>query len=292
MSIREVRKVHAGLKVKLGVSGAFTMIEVMISMTILVVAMSAVSSSLYSLNQANKVISENRKASEIAQVIMERVQGANWSALGQTPWSWHRRANAESAGDDTYVDQLSSEGSTKIKYRPMIDEPETRSKNIYRYLDDTFGSAEGKMKDFPKDPYGLPYVSAGQYGPFNFTTDSGAPAVSVPSSIVTHYNQPQRYNWLQFLGIIDAPSGLSGLKIYMEYYEMSIMEASTSRKEWVGNIDGTSAGSYELPQSHLALNLDEITDMDSNAVIVRIYMVWKSYDGSQRNHEVVLARRR
>lgn len=61
---------------------------------------------LYSLNEAHKSAREDAKVQELAQLIGERLMGANWNSLGQdvalqtdhNAWSWHRRATAMPAG--------------------------------------------------------------------------------------------------------------------------------------------------------------------------------------------------
>ncbi len=79
---------------------AFTIMEVMVSMVILAIVMSAVISGLYSTNMAHRANREMAKVREIAQVMAERIMGAAWGNLGRkmaipgsNGWSWHRRAS-------------------------------------------------------------------------------------------------------------------------------------------------------------------------------------------------------
>ncbi|NRA40645.1 MAG: hypothetical protein HRU15_21045, partial [Planctomycetes bacterium] len=197
---------------------------------------------------------------------------------------------------DVYVDLLSDPETDSVKYRPMIDEPEYALKNLYKYLDNTHGNAEKKLSVFEKDDFGYPFVCNGQKGAFDFA-ESGAAAptgMTLPADIVKHYQTPERYNWLQFLGILDGPSYLRNLKVYLEYYSMDIINKTTSqsREAFYDNMAGAKGTTYDLVQSHLALTLNELEGMDQESVIVRVYLSWTSYDGFTRDHEVILARRR
>ncbi|NRA38113.1 MAG: prepilin-type N-terminal cleavage/methylation domain-containing protein, partial [Planctomycetes bacterium] len=64
----------------------FTLIEIMMSVMILSIGLGAISQSVSGLNMANKSISENRRAIQISQLMVERIQGASWGEIGQTPW--------------------------------------------------------------------------------------------------------------------------------------------------------------------------------------------------------------
>ena len=75
--------------------GGFSVLEVMVAMSILAMAVLSLASLLVPLSKQQKVLDENSRAAEIAHILLERVQGAAWFRLGQDPWSWHRRERAE-----------------------------------------------------------------------------------------------------------------------------------------------------------------------------------------------------
>ncbi|HYE04460.1 MAG TPA: hypothetical protein VEL07_02960 [Planctomycetota bacterium] len=78
------------------IARGLTLVEVMIALVVLVVAIGAMLSTIVGLDQAHRAAKETATAQRIAQVMVERFQGASWHSLGQTaqPWSWHRRDDA------------------------------------------------------------------------------------------------------------------------------------------------------------------------------------------------------
>ena len=153
------------------------------------------------------------------------------------------------------------------------------------------------------DEFGLPYVRASQVDEHGHASGNGAPPLSLPVDIQDKYNTALRYNSLQFLGILDEPSGLNDLRVYMEYYdEAVIIDTMGSKSAWNEMVlREPSAGNFVqmprredflLPESHELLDLESIADKDRESVVIRIAVVWERSEGGEGRHEVVTARRR
>lgn len=117
-------------------------------------------------------------------------------------------------------------------------------------------------------------------------------------------------NDLLKLGILREPSGVPELKIYLEYYQMKVVESVAKimtatptldpRRVWmtaVGDpVRGTSPTEATikddlevfLPEDATALNLGSVDP----AIVMRVLISWKSAAGGTRWHEVVIARRK
>jgi hypothetical protein len=78
------------------------MIEVMVAIAILATVFSVLAGNIYTLSTARTAAKESAIVQEILRGMAERVQGANFSTLGQNnpnvsnlgAWSWHRRLTA------------------------------------------------------------------------------------------------------------------------------------------------------------------------------------------------------
>lgn len=278
---------------------AFSLIEVVIAMAILAIALSTLGGSIFSLNQSTKTIKENRRAVEVAQKVMERIQAEPWNKLGQYPATWHRR-EAVTAGLK-YVDELTAIDDDEFMHRPLVDEPS--GKNLYEYL--RYGDADLRHRskveveaaasgitigDFTRDKFGLPFVRAGQKAEYDAADpDAVAPSGSLPSDIVSHYDTPERYNWLQFLGIMDNHSGLSNLRVYVEYYYRDPIEGVLNREDFE---DALGKSANQLPQSHALLDLEELDSLDAESVVIRVTVLWDRRDGvGTGRHSLSFARR-
>jgi type II secretory pathway pseudopilin PulG len=123
-------------------------------------------------------------------------------------------------------------------------------------------------------------------------------------------NAAKEENDLIKLGILREPSGVPELKIYLEYYQMKLVESVANiltttptldpRKVWmtaVGDpVRGTSPTETTikndkeifLPESATELSLGGVDP----AIVMRVLISWKSAVGGTRWHEVVIARRK
>lgn len=70
----------------------FSLIEVMLTFAILITGIFGLFSHLMTLERVKTLNREDAKAKQIAQMLMERIQGSSWHLLGKAdqPWSWHR----------------------------------------------------------------------------------------------------------------------------------------------------------------------------------------------------------
>jgi hypothetical protein len=105
------------------------------------------------------------------------------------------------------------------------------------------------------------------------------------------------------LGLVSGQTGILGLKVYLEYYDMGIMETvrnaitggSTPRDAWItmcGNVlsgaSPTTTSNIFIPESTANMDLSKI----SPAVVMRVLIKWDACTGGTRWHELVLARRK
>ncbi len=191
------------------IARGLTLVEVMIALVVLVVAIGAMLSTIVNLDHAHRAAKETATAQRLAQVMVERFQGASWHSLGQTaqPWSWHRRDDGAALNP------------------PLTD-------------------------------------------------DDADPASSLPA-----------------LGILDGPSGLAGLRVYVEYYTMGLFQNGDATwmvangRQFRARL---SDASLQLEQDKTVINLRE----QSDAIIIRIVLRWDDNVGGVRRHELTFARRR
>ena len=86
-------------------------------------------------------------------------------------------------------------------------------------------------------------------------------------------------------GLLSGPSGLDNLRVFVEYYDMEIMDSSSSLSSWRNNMQNAQ---FIYPESPDVLTLTEVTD----AVVFRILVVWDGLGEVPHRHEITLARRR
>ena len=87
------------------------------------------------------------------------------------------------------------------------------------------------------------------------------------------------------VGLLSGSSGLQNLQVFVEYYDMEIMDGSTSLSSWRNNMQNAQ---FVYPESPDVLTLTEVTD----AVVFRILVVWEGLGDVPHRHEITLARRR
>jgi prepilin-type N-terminal cleavage/methylation domain-containing protein len=94
--------------------------------------------------------------------------------------------------------------------------------------------------------------------------------------------------------LLGQKTGIDGLKVYLEYYRMSALEqqlvASDPYATWKAIAVPTdlSAEPFIYPESPAEFDLAQTSD----ALVVRIYVLWNSVLGGTRQHEVILSRRK
>lgn len=236
----------------------FTMVEVMIAVAIMATALSALVSTVYTLNQAHQGNKETAKAQEIAQVLIERLQGASWHALGRrmstqsdlNAWSWHRRDGA-AATEPRPLAETDNVVVDMTTYHLAINNPLTLDPNL---------TATG----------------------FDLAR---AQAIRAANGLAA--NRP-----LRGLGLWGGASALGNLNVYVEYYDMAVCTDAlsgdwqcNSRTDWATR---RANPGFVLERDPMLVDLTEVR----NAVVFRVLLRWDSISGAPRTHEVAFARRR
>lgn len=111
------------------------------------------------------------------------------------------------------------------------------------------------------------------------------------------------------LGLLTEPSGVPGLEVYLEYYQMKVIDTVAARLEadpkldprqaWTALVGDPSQGTSPtdinnidreiyLPEPPTVLDLSSLDP----AVIMRVLVRWEPSIGGTRWHEIVIARRR
>jgi len=223
----------------------FSLLEVMIAIAILATALSVAIGTIYTLHQGRAALDEELKAQAIAQVMVERLQGASWDSLGKyiddvpghNAWSWHRRATKQ------------------LVFLPSMDP--------------------------------------------NVTPPMQEKALRPDDDLIA-------------LGILSAPSGVRNLKVYLEYYQIKLVESVNERMIADATLDarriwwdavgdpiqgktptndlGTDVEIY-LPEDPNVFNLRNLRSVN-DPVLMRILINWESSVGGTRWHEVVVSRRK
>ncbi len=101
---------------------------------------------------------------------------------------------------------------------------------------------------------------------------------------------------LQAQGIIDGPSSLDQLAVYVEYYDMDLFQTIDPDNGTV--VWNTNNGSQfrarradatlRMAEDPTLINLTEVTD----AIIIRVSATWRDVSGGARRHEITFARRK
>ena len=146
---------------------AFTIMEVMISLTILAVGISAILSNMFTLKSARDAARDAAIVENLANELVERFSGARWEALG-TPaikWSLHRPFSASVGNPLTDKD----DGSDNSLITLGILRQPTGMKDLRVYIDYYRGMTE-------LDAAGLPIVGKsglmdGEGSTFNSLTE-------------------------------------------------------------------------------------------------------------------------
>lgn len=270
---------------------AFTMIEITIASAVLAIAMISVLSSIVTLETVNSMLVEDRKAREIAQALQERFQGEEWNRLGLVPWSWHRREppsdpiEAARQAALSYPDEiLAGDRNVPFRHRPLTDGGAQYDTESIDY------------SKFTLDEFGLPYFKDNQEGAYG-VVDSNAVAPKAGASLdkdtVALHDTYKRYNWLQFLNILDGPSGLRDLRVYFEYYDINAVTGLLNDAEWRNRRQDPS---NRLPQSHRLLSFAGTTSLfNNNGAAVNIIVTWTRRRGGENlpaRYELLCVRRK
>lgn len=301
-----------------GPRSGFTMIELMISIMMLAIISTASLSVLISMQRVSESIAEAEIADRIATSLIERIQGANWAELGREPWSWHRREDWLTSGLPSLV-QVSRQGTGENEvitidydsvtagldpaldfvHPPLIDLNSTVTLSSFlddhgRTMQELIGTGESDSNSV--DRFGLPVLAADFPDEYNQSIEDVAPALDLSTidsetgpELIQRYRTPARYHWLQGLGLLDQPSGLRDLAVFVEYYRDTALVAMTSTQSWNTPANRNSS---RLISSHELMNLSDMPSMNNRALIVRIVVRWTSVTGGERRLSVTTARTR
>jgi prepilin-type N-terminal cleavage/methylation domain-containing protein len=272
-----------------------TIVEVMISVMVFAVVLSAVASSWFSLRSLQRQTQDEAKVHELAQTLSERITGANWDWIGRDrpdelknivvvddsvvpqtdpattktievterywrryAWSWHRREWPRKAG-------------ATIRLPPLTDH-DWSPEDYVRFRADTTARLT------PDD------------------VDQFDPAQPVDKRLNPHN--------LIDLGFIDRPTGLPNLQVYVEYYHAGMLDAlftepldSNIRTYFNSIVKGQANEEFIFTESPFPSDPPEIQMNTADqaitlqAIIVRIIVTWGDKPKDHR-HELVMARRK
>jgi len=109
------------------------------------------------------------------------------------------------------------------------------------------------------------------------------------------------------LGLISGPTGIRGLRVYLEYYQMTILNEIRLLTTQATPLSATAAWQREVgePRTSPVMTMNPLTDITIQestatinlaqidpAVVMRILVRWEPQSGGVRWHELVLARRK
>lgn len=283
--VRYVRFMSAPLR------QATTVVEVMIALTVLSLLLSALASSWFTLRTVQKLTQEDNKVHELAQTLSERIIGANWDWLGR-------------------------DRPDEVKFVTVKDDPTdpTFSRSVavverywrryaWSWHRREFSRATGEKIRLP--PLTDRDWTTADYA--RFRADTTAPMTPDDVDRVdTTIPLDQRVNPhnLIDLGLLDGPSGLPNLQVYIEYYRASLLDSLFTQKledetvpYWKNVVTGKRDPDLIFPESPFAADDPELqmNSADSSvamqAMVVRIVVTWGDSPKARR-HELVVARRK
>jgi len=242
---------------KTGAVRGFTLIEVMVSAVMLATALIVLAASIYTLDRTHAGNRELAKAQDIAQIMAERIQGASWELLGNPtqPWSWSRR----------------------------------------KWRDPALPADENRAEDDAETAAQVPLHEGTPTAPADLDHDIVQPLLGINDPRVLAFPLAEQEGRLaRCPAVLKEPSGLEGLKVYVEYYALDLAIDRASG-QWL--IDRRStfttrrrAPGLRLPASpgEFTLDLTNIND----AIIARVLITWVSKAGGVRRHELLVCRRK
>lgn len=272
-----------------------TLVEVMISLMVFALLLSAIASSWFSLRSLQRQTQEEAKVHELAQALSERLVGANWDWIGRDrpdedkavvvvddsvvpqtdppttktvivterywrryAWSWHRREFPRN-----------SASSTRVRLPPLTDH-DWSADDLARLR------AEDRLTTADVDQYD-------------------------PSEPVDERLNPHN---LIDLGLLDRPTGLPNLQVYVEYYHAAMLDAlftqpmDATLQTYFGNVVRGQVNEELIflespfPTDPLETQMNTADQaLALKALIIRIVVTWGDRPKLHR-HEVVMARRK
>lgn len=274
---------------------ALTILDVMIALMVLAILLAGIASSWFTLRTVQKLTQDENKVHEIAQTLSERIIGANWDWIG--------RDRPDELKQISVVDD-----SVTPTTPPTMKTIDVVERYWRRY------AWSWHRREFPRTTGAkvrLPPLTDHDWTPADyarFRADSQAP---LTTGDVDHLDMSipaaQRINPhnLIDLGLVDGPTGLPNLQIYVEYYHASILDALFTQPVasngavtfWRNEVKGTGNEDNIFPESPFAIDDPEV-QMNSadptvslQAMVVRVIVTWGDTPKLFR-HELVMARRK
>jgi type II secretory pathway pseudopilin PulG len=272
---------------------ATTIVEVMIALMVLSLLLTSLASSWFTLRSVQKLTQEDNKVHEIAQTISERIIGANWDWLGRDRPDETKIVTVKDTSTDpatekpvSVVERYWRRYAWSWHRRELPRDTETTTKIRLPPLTD---------RDWTADDY------------TRFRNDTKAPmTLADVDRVDTTIPVGQRVNPhnLIDLGLLDGPTGLPNLQVYVEYYRANVLDALFTKDladktvpYWSEVVAGKRDPDLILPESpfqiddpELQMNpADSATSMQ--ALVVRIIITWGETPKARR-HELVVARRK
>jgi type II secretory pathway pseudopilin PulG len=269
-----------------------TIMEVMIALMVFAVVLSGIASSWFTLRSVQRLSQEEAKVHELAQTLAERITGANWDWIGR--------------------DRPDETKTVTVVVDDTTDPPTTDTVDVVERYWRRYGWSWHR-REFPRTAGGrvrLPPLTdrdwtASDYQ--RFRNDAKAPMTSADvDHIDTSVLPAQRVNPhnLISLGLLDGPTGLANLQVYVEYYHAAALDAlftqdlkTQALPYWNDVVAGKQDPDLIFPESPFADDDPEsqMNPADSRlamqAMVVRIIVTWGDQPKARR-HEVVLARRK
>lgn len=274
---------------------ALSIMEVMISLMVFAVVVSAIASNWFTLREVQKLTQAEAKVHELAQSLSERIVGANWEWIGRDR-----------------PDELKLHTIIDTSVVPQTNPPTTRDVELTERIWRRYAWSWHR-REFPRIAGArirLPPLTDRDWTTADYARFRNDPLAPLSPDDVERYDPMQAveerinpHNLID-LGVIDRPTGLANLQVYVEYYHGALLDglfaqdlADETVPFWkdavrgIGNealIFGESPFLVEPPEEQM--NTSDST-ISLQAMVVRIIITWGAMPKAHR-HEVVLARRK
>lgn len=285
------RTIGATASHRLQARQALTIVEVMISLMVLALLLTSLASSWFSLRSVQKLTQEDNKVHEIAQTLSERIVGANWDWLGRD------------RPDETKIITVTDNTVSPPTSRPVQVVERYWRRYAWAWHRRELPRASGERVRLP--PLTDHDWTAADYT--RFRNDPESPLtledvertdLSIPADQRVHPHN------LIDLGLLDGPTGLPNLQVYVEYYRSDVLDLLFTQTNpadvppyWQAVVRGERDPELIFPESPFAADDPELqmnpadSSVAMKAMIVRIIVTWGDTPKARR-HEVVLARRK
>lgn len=277
------------------IRAGMTIMEVMIAVMVFAVMLSAIASNWFTLRSVQRLSQDEAKVHELAQTLGERIVGANWDWIGRD-----RKDETKTAVivDDSVVPQTVPATTKEVEYVERYWRRYAWSWHRREFPRTTGANVRlPPLTDRDWDAADLARLRADTAAPLTPLDVDRYDPLQPPAQRINPHN-------LVDLGVIDRPTGLKNLQVYIEYYQASVLEtlftkdlATETATYWKDVIGGKKDEFMIFPES--PFESDPLTeqmdpsgsDVSLQAMVVRILVTWGDAP-KQYRHELVLARRK